>query len=379
MARAERRLLRDVDWVLVVLVTALALLGLVLVASATQAGLDDRSSWRFVAKQAGFMAAGFILAASLAFVDPEVLRRASPYLYVLNLGLLLAVKLFGRESLGAQRWLQVGPVDLQPSEFSKLILILTLAAVISRWERGVDGWLAFVKAGLYVLPPFGLVLLQPDLGTSLVYVAIFMGMAYAGGLAGWKVAAVGGLGLGAAVGWIVAHLRFGLPIPLKDYQLKRLIVFTNPEMDPLGAGWHVLQSEIAIGSGGLSGRGLFSGSQNQLNYLPEQHTDFIFSVLAEELGFAGGAVVVLLYLAILWRAARIMAAGRDRYCSLMAGGIAAMLTFHVLVNVGMTMGVMPVTGVPLPFLSYGGSSLLTNSAAMGLLLNVGMRRRKILF
>ncbi len=379
MTRAERRLLRDVDWVLVLLVTGLALLGLVLVASATQASRGDPSSWRFVGKQAGFLAVGVLLAATLVFVDPEALRRVSPYLYAANLGLLLAVKLFGRESLGAQRWLQLGPVDVQPSEFSKLILIITLASLVSRWERGVDGWLAFAKAGLYVVPPFGLVLLQPDLGTSLVYVAVFLGMAYAGGLAGWKVAAVGGLGLGTVVGWIMAHLRYGLPIPLKDYQLKRLIVFANPDMDPLGAGYHVLQSEIAIGSGGLAGRGLFSGSQNQLNYLPEQHTDFIFSVLAEELGFVGGVAVVLVYLAILWRAARIMATARDRHCCLLAAGVASMLLFHVLVNIGMTMGVMPVTGVPLPFLSYGGSSLLTNSAAVGLLLGVGMRRRKILF
>lgn len=379
MVRADRRLLRDVDWLLVALVTALALLGLVLVASATQARLGDRPSWLFVTKQATFMVAGLALAVVLAFSDPAVIQRAAPYLYVVNLALLLAVRLFGRETLGAQRWLQVGPADVQPSEFSKLILIVTLAALIARWERGVDGWLAFFKAGLYVLPPFGLVLIQPDLGTSLVYVAIFMGMAYAGGMAGWRVVAVGGLGLGTAIGWIVAHLRYGVPILLKEYQLRRLIVFTNPEVDPLGAGYHVLQSEIAIGSGGLTGRGLFSGSQNQLNYLPEQHTDFIFSVLGEELGFVGAALVICCYLAILWRAARAMAEARDRYCSLLAGGIISMLVFHVLVNVGMTMGVMPVAGVPLPFLSYGGSSLLTNSAAIGLLLNVGMRRRKILF
>lgn len=375
----ERRLLKNVDWRLVGLVLVLGLLGVLAVASATQFQRGRPETWGYAARQATWLAIGLgVLAASLAF-DYHLLARWARPLYALNLLLLLAVRLAGREALGAQRWLQIGPIDLQPSEFAKVLLIVTLASQLSRQEGRMPRWRDLVLPALHALPPMLLVLSQPDLGTSLVFLAILAGMLYVGGVPGVRLAALGLGGLGAAVAAIAAHFRWGLWLPLRDYQLKRLIVFVDPESDPLGAGYHILQSKIAIGSGGLTGHGLFAGTQNQLNYLPEQHTDFIFAVIGEEWGFLGGALVILLYLLIVERGIRTVAQARDQLGALLAAGVVAMLAFQVLINIGMTMGVMPVTGIPLPFLSYGGSSLIANSVALGILLNVHLRRRKILF
>jgi rod shape determining protein RodA len=223
------------------------------------------------------------------------------------------------------------------------------------------------------------VLKQPDLGTSLAFVAITLGILVAAGAPGRILAPIVVAGLGSVIGAVVAHFRWGLPLPLEDYQLKRLIVFTNPGIDPLGSGYQLRQSIIAIGSGRLVGKGLFAGTQNQLRFLPFQHTDFIFSVIGEELGFIGGIAVLTLYLFVLWRGLRIAAMARDYFGALLSVGVVSMLAFHILINVGMTLGMMPVTGIPLPFMSYGGNSMITNMAAVGLLLNVYMRRHKIVF
>ncbi len=200
----------------------------------------------------------------------------------------------------------------------------------------------------------------------------------AGARLGHMLAIYGG-GLACAVGAIAAHFRWGLPLPLKDYQLKRLVVFMNPGVDPLGAGYQLRQSVIAVGSGRLFGKGLFSGTQNQLRFLPFQHTDFIFSVIGEELGFVGGACILILYLLVIWRGVRIAASAKDTFGALLATGVVSMLAFHIIVNIGMTIGVMPVTGIPLPFMSYGGTSLVTNMVGIGILLNVHVRRHRTLF
>ncbi len=375
----ERRLLKGLDWRLLGVVLVLGLLGLLAVASATQFQRERPETWGFVLRQAAWLALGVgVMAASLAF-DYHLLARWTRPLYALNLLLLLAVRLFGREALGARRWLQVGPLDLQPSELAKILLIVTLAAHLAAREGKMERWRDLLLSLLHVLPPVLLVLSQPDLGTSLVFVAILAGMLYVAGVPGRRLAGIGLAGLGAAVAAVVAHFRWGLWLPLRDYQLKRLIVFVDPESDPLGAGYHILQSKIAIGSGRLTGQGFFTGTQNRLSYLPEQHTDFIFAVIGEEWGFLGGALVILLFLLLLERGLRTLALARDLFGALLAAGAVSMIAFQVLVNVGMTMGVMPVTGIPLPFVSYGGSSMITNSLAVGLLLNVHLRRRKILF
>jgi rod shape determining protein RodA len=185
--------------------------------------------------------------------------------------------------------------------------------------------------------------------------------------------------IGRAVTWVWTHVYFGGGIPPKDYQLNRLLVLVDPSRDPLGAGYNVQQSKIAIGSGGLFGKGLFTGSQNQLNFLPEKHTDFIFSVLGEELGFIGALIILLLYFILLWRALIVAKDAKDKFGEYLVVGVISMLTFHIFQNVGMVVGLMPVTGIPLPFLSYGGSSLITNLLAVGLIMNVNMRNKKLMF
>lgn len=222
----------------------------------------------------------------------------------------------------------------------------------------------------YVGVPFLLVMKQPDLGTSLVFMAIFFGMIF---VCGVNLRLLGGIfGVGLACMPILWHF-------LKDYQKMRIMVFMDPNVDPLGSGYHIIQSKIAIGSGMLFGKGLFGGTQSQLNFLPENHTDFIFAVVGEELGFIGAAFLLLLYLVVLWRGIKIARDASDMFGRLLAVGITSMLAFHVLVNVGMTTGIMPVTGIPLPFMSYGVSSLTTNILSIAILLNIHMRKQKLLF
>jgi rod shape determining protein RodA len=218
--------------------------------------------------------------------------------------------------------------------------------------------------------PFLLVLKQPDLGTSLVFLAIVFGMMFVAGISLRHLGAI----VGAGLVFMPIFWHF-----LKDYQKKRLTVFLDPNVDPLGSGYHIIQSKIAIGSGMLFGKGLFNGTQSQLNFLPENHTDFIFAVIGEELGFVGATIILLLYLVLLYRGIKIAGAARDNFGTLLATGITSMIAFHLLVNVGMTAGIMPVTGIPLPLMSYGVSALTTNLVSIGILLNIYMRRQKILF
>jgi rod shape determining protein RodA len=230
--------------------------------------------------------------------------------------------------------------------------------------------------------PWVLIMLQPDLGTGLVYLAIALGMIYVAGGSSSLLLKI--LGAGAAVVAIAlfAHFKWGVPLPLEDYQLQRLIVFVNPYMDGRGgrgAGWHIIQSLVAVGSGGFWGKGLFQGTQVQGSFLPEQHTDFIFAVVGEELGFVGGIVILLLYFILLYRTLYIAQQARDNFGTLIAAGICSMWGFHILENIGMAIGIMPITGIPLPFLSYGGSNMLANLLAVGILLSINLRRQKILF
>jgi rod shape determining protein RodA len=226
---------------------------------------------------------------------------------------------------------------------------------------------------------------QPDLGTSLVFLAIMFGMLFAAGARPLLLISLITGGLGAASLWIWGHFwllanrGFNLWIPLKDYQLERLLIFIDPWKDPLGDGYHVIQSQIAIGQGGLFGRGLFQGSQTHGNFLPIQETDFIFSVVGEEFGFVGAIFLLALFFTLIYRCTYIAVNAKDDFGYLLTVGVISMITFHVLVNIGMTTGVMPVTGIPLPMFSYGGSNMITNLAAIGMVLNINMRRQKILF
>jgi len=369
----EPRLLRRLDWLMLAAVLVLSGLGLAAVYSASRAdlALQRLPANYLLIRQATWLGVGLVALLALLYPEYSFLSRWRRVLYVVACLLLLAVLRGGQESGGAMRWIALGPFNLQPSEFAKFAMIVGLAGVFAT-DPGPDGLpgRTLARAAAYLAPPFLLVFRQPDLGTALVLGATWLAMAFVAGAKRWHLITIlAGIVLVFSLAWNVGVI--------KDYQKDRLRVFIDPQADPLGAGYHVIQSKIAIGSGRLAGKGLLHGTQSQLRFIPEQHTDFVFTVIGEELGLVGGATVLALYLLLVWRLLTVAEAATDRFGGLLAAGAAAMFTFQGVVNMGMTMGVMPVTGIPLPFLSYGGSSMLTNLAVVGIALNVGMRRQKI--
>lgn len=284
--------------------------------------------------------------------------------YFLSLVLLLIVFFFGSKRLGAQRWLELGFFNLQPSELAKLFITLALIQYLTehKVEKGVKN---ILSAFFIILVPFALILVQPDLGTAFMLVPVFFVLLYIwGARLKHLFFMIGGGLIASPLGWFL----------LKDYQKDRLMVFMNPDIDPLGAGYTVIQSRIAIGSGGIFGKGWLSGTQNQLNFLTERHTDFIFSVAGEEWGFAGGVALIALYYILVRRAFEIAKKTDDPCGVLAACGMATIIGIQVVVNISMTMGFMPVVGLPLPLVSYGGSSLLVTMAALGLLESIAIHR-----
>ena len=365
-----RRYIRNLDWILILTVFLLTGVGLVLIASATHTEALRTGVNYFVQRQGLFLAVDLLLVILLLRLDYHVLKQVALPLYVLTLILLLGVMFFGHSTMGAQRWIRLGPVIFQPSEFSKVFIIVCLAAFLDKQAGSLEHWKEYLPAGIFLLAPFVLVLRQPDLGTALVFGAIGFSMFW---VCGFKT---------RWIAWMTGVLICLSPLIwhfLHEYQRNRIRVFLNPELDPFGAGYHVIQSKIAIGSGLLLGKGWMQGTQSQLNFLPENHTDFIFAVAGEEFGFIGAVVILLLYLILIWRGLTIALNAEDRFGMLLATGITGMYLFHVLVNIGMTAGIMPVTGVPLPFLSYGVSSLTTNMLLAGLLLNINLRKTRLQF
>ncbi|MGQ9532815.1 MAG: rod shape-determining protein RodA [Desulfotomaculales bacterium] len=375
-----RKYLKNLDLTLLVTALLIVLFGLVAISSATHAtAAQGEDPFGFVKKQVFWIILGLVVLWAVQSFDYRDLSRYAVWLYGFNLLMLAGVLLVGSTRLGAQRWFALGPFMLQPSEFSKVIVIVTLATLLAKREGQLGRLRDLLLPMAFTAVPVLLILKQPDLGTALVLTAILLGMLYMAGARPSHLAGLVLTGLVVIGGMLGAHVRYGTWIPLKEYQVTRLLIFLDPWQDWQGAGYHVIQSQIAIGSGGPWGRGLYNGSQNQLNFLPEQHTDFIFSVVGEELGFVGALVLLILYFILLYRGIRIAAQARDTMGVLIATGIVFMLAFHILVNVGMTIGIMPVTGVPLPLFSYGGSAMLTNMAALGLLLNVYRRQQRIIF
>ena len=366
----NKKNLRKTDVVLLVAVVAIVVMSLVIIGSATHINTPSEERYWFVQRQGIFALINVAIAVFLMNFDYKMLQGYGNKIYIFNLIMLLAVMFVGQSALGAQRWIQLGPVSIQPSEFSKIIMIIALANLLKDKIGKLNTFSDLLPIAAYVGLPFLLVLKQPDLGTSLVFMAIFSGMIFACGINLKLLAGI--FGAGVAMMPILWHF-------LKDYQKMRIMVFMDPNVDPLGSGYHIIQSKIAIGSGMLFGKGLFEGTQSQLNFLPENHTDFIFAVVGEELGFVGAAFLLILYLIVLWRGIQIAKQAQDSFGMLMAVGITSMLAFHVLVNVGMTAGIMPVTGIPLPFMSYGVSALTTNIFAITILLNIYMRNQKLQF
>ncbi|MGB9867400.1 MAG: rod shape-determining protein RodA [Bacillota bacterium] len=371
------RELKQLEWVIVACFLLLSLLSLVMVASATRA--RSTRDYTVVKKQAVWVLLGTVIMLGVAFTPYEGLVEYAWWFYGANILLLGAVLVAGKSALGAQRWLQIGPVPLQPSELAKVFTILFTASNLTRSETSWRKWGDIAKPLVLIALPTLLIYKQPDLGTSLVLPATVLGITYMAGAPGGRIAAVVLSGIGTVAALIVLHFKYGVPLPFKDYQLKRIAVLFDPSIDPLGAGYHIRQSIIAIGSGKLWGKGLFMGDQSQLKFLPEPHTDFIFAVIGEELGFIGAATVLIIYLVLLIRVFQITLAAKDRFGCLVVAGVGCMLGFHVLVNAGMVMGIMPVVGIPLPFVSAGGSSFLSNSIALGLVQSVWVHRRKVPF
>lgn len=361
-----QRYLRNLDWILIIAVVALMGIGLVLIYSATHGG---GYGW-MMQRQALFMLGGIIIMALSLTIDYKQLKHIGTPLYLFVVLLLLSVMLFGHAQLGAQRWLRIGPLAFQPSEFCKGFMIICLASFLDRKAYRLLDLTDYWQPILFTLIPFLLVMKQPDLGTALVFAAIALSMFL---LCGFKMKWLAGCGLLGCISLPAIWLF------LKEYQRNRLRVFLDPELDPFGAGYHVIQSKIAIGSGMLLGKGWLQGTQSQLNFLPENHTDFIFAVAGEEFGFLGTMLIIFLYLIIIWRGLSIALNAEDDFGTLLAVGITGMFLFHVVVNIGMTAGIMPVTGVPLPFVSYGASSLTINLLLVGLLLNINLRREQLQF
>jgi rod shape determining protein RodA len=384
----QTKLLKNIDWVFLGLLILIMTVSLIILRSASANVFQD--PYYFVKKQLVWIILGFGLMFFIATFDYVFLMRVGKYIYVANLVLLLAVFVFGYESKGAQRWISLGFFDLQPSEIAKIVIIISFAVLLSKRQGELERFWDLAPCLVFIGIPMLLVLKQPDLGTSLVFLAIMLGMLWVGGvnprlmvilIAVFLVFAlfIFGLLFFATDGFHKPPEDLPIPLPLKPYQLLRLVIFINPDMDPLGSGYHVIQSKVAIGSGGLWGKGYQQGSQVQGNFLPEHHTDFIFSTVGEELGFIGGSTILILYFLLFWRMVNIAKEARDIFGTLIVVGVISMLVFQFLVNVGMTMGIMPVTGIPLPFLTYGGSGMLSNMIAMGLVLSVNLHKQRLLF
>ncbi len=368
----SKLLTKNYDLLLFGVVLILVVLGALAVYSATHAKLLEAGAdpFFYLKRQAFWIMVGLLAFGATVFVDYDVIGKISRTIYLTMLGLLILVLLVGKLVSGAQAWFSIGGLaSFQPSELAKIAVILFLANYLA--GRELDSFKSLIVPFVIVLIPIGLILLQPDLGTAMVFAGILFGMLFAAG------ANPKHLGIIIAAALAISPLIFFFA--LQPYQQKRIMVLINPYSDPIGAGYNVIQSMIAIGSGRLWGKGLFAGSQTQLNFVPAHHTDFIFSVIGEEFGLIGGLFVLAAYFIILWRGLLVAYTAKDEYGSLVAVGVVSMLATHIVINIGMNLGIMPVTGIPLPFLSYGGSSLLTNMIGIGLLVNIYARRHRLRF
>jgi len=395
--------LKSIDFILLLAVIGLIILGLLALYSSSHPSLDEGLGNNYFLKQVIWIFIGFGFIFVIYFLPNRWLYASAYYFYGFSLFLLLLVIFIGKMGQGAERWLQLGPLSFQPSEFAKLATILAVAKFLSRDEANLNHFRDFLIASFFVFVPFILIIRQPDLGTSMVFVAIALPMFFWAGLklsnlfliampilimlASFHFFTFLVLMVILVVYLVLSHrsklilisnfllnIVMGLLTPvlwnhLKPYQRNRIKIFLNPESDPRGAGYQIIQSKVAIGSGGGMGKGFMQGSQTQLRFLPEQHTDFIYAVVGEELGFLGALTGLTLFFVLLIRGVQIASMVKNRFNSIVAIGIVTVIAFHMIINIGMTIGLFPVTGLPLPFISYGGSAMVTNMVMIGILLN----------
>ena len=371
-------LLGKTDWILVLTVLVLLIFGLAISAGISTSSLQEAMASAVLRRQALWVGIGVAIMAVSALINYRWLRSLALPLYLATVGLLAAVLRFGVVVGGARRWIEIGSQTVQPSEFAKILVIVTLAHQLSRKsieeEDEPRTWFDLAWAMVHVAIPAVLVLAQPDLGTALVFIAILFGELYISGFSPWRLLAALGVGAAGTASALVANLRYGIDVPfLRPHMINRLVSFVDPSADPTGAGYQLQQSIIAIGSGRVTGNGLFRGIAAPLSFLPEQHTDFVFSSLAERTGFLGTSMLLVLFLVMLLRMLSAASSAEDEFGAAIVVGVVSMLFFHVLVNVGMAVGLMPVTGLPLPFISYGRSALVADMVAVGLVINVGIR------
>jgi rod shape determining protein RodA len=371
LAAPERRPLRF-DPLLALAVVGLLACSIVVLATATRDDIPGSPSY-YVIRQSVYAIVGLVLMVALTRTDYSRLREMRYGLYATMIGLIALVIAFGATARGSRRAFSLPFFSFQPSELGKLLLIVTLSAFVVDRVRRLRDRETTARVMLLALAPAMLVMLQPDLGTGLVYVTIGLAVLFVAGTAWRHFAALAAIAaVGVAVS-LVAAPAVGIEV-LKPYQTDRLTAFLNPSDDPAEEGYQQNQSQIAIGAGQKTGRG-DAATQTKLNFLPEHHTDFVFAVVGEQFGFLGASIVLSLYALLIWRILRILTMAKNLYGALIAGGVLAMLMFQVFVNVGMTIGIMPITGVPLPLLSYGGSSVLVTLMAMGVLQSIHVQAR----
>lgn len=367
--KRDNKLIKKINYSLIVVVLAICTIGIVMIGSATYTlGYEGFIRTQVVSIIMGLAAIIFIL-----FIDYNTLAKLYIPIYIFSNLLLVAVLLFGTgmERWGANRWIRIGGFQFQPSDFAKIGIIICLAKIIDDHKDSLYKISTLGKIFAFAGVPIVLISLQPDLGTTMAFTFFTFGMVFVAGLKYKYIVITGIAGL---ISVPLAWIGF-----LKPYQKDRILTFLNPDLDPMGKGYHAIQSRLAVGNGMIFGKGLFKGTQSQFGFLPEKQTDFIFSVLAEELGFVGVTILIILYGIMLIKCINIARDAKDDFGAYIVTGVTFMLAFHIFANIGMTIGLMPVTGKPLPFVSYGGTFMLSNMMALGLVLNVNMRRDKINF
>jgi rod shape determining protein RodA len=365
--------LRNVDWALLLAAGGIIAYGLWVISGITRDDVAGDPNY-YVVRQGFFALVGVAGMIGMTLLEPGFWRRNSRLVYGVTIAVLVLTPLLGESVRNTRRWIDIGPFRFQPSEFGKLLLVLFLAAFLADKGKAIyERRTTMTAVGLASLP-IVLVFLQPDFGTAIVYAAILGATLFIAGTRWSQVSALLVLGAFAATFVLWLGPAIGVDI-LKPYQRERITGFTNPSKDPSGSTYNITQAQIAVGAGGVDGRGPDGATQTNYNYLPEHATDFVFASTAEQRGFLGATILLLLYLLVIWRAIKVITLARDAFAAIAAGGIAFMLLIQIFINVGMTIGMAPITGIPLPFVSVGGSSMVANLLAIGVLQSICVRRR----